>query len=247
MGMCATSAGAADSGVDPAFAHYSAIGLASWYGSDFHGGRTADGERFDMGSISAAHRSMPMPCYARVTNLRNGRSIVVRVNDRGPFVHNRLIDVSARVATLLDFKSSGVARVKVDYVGKAPRRRFRRKVHACQPAQRLRARARGSARLYDRGKRANSIDAPALDALAAAFRAATDDSAPNGLAASGLAVRRSHEVAIPPGRRGRLRNPSPACGTRDSSEPALLRDDPGRLAAQHEFLDLAGRGLRQLG
>ena len=98
--------------------HYSAVGLASWYGSELHGHATADGEIFDMRSLSAAHRSLPLPCYTRVTNLANGRSIVVRVNDRGPFVGGRILDVSARVAKLLEFE--GVTKVRVDYVGKAP-------------------------------------------------------------------------------------------------------------------------------
>ena len=72
----------------------------------------------DMGALSAAHRSLPLPCYARVTNLCNGRSIVVRVNDRGPFVGGRILDVSARVAKLLEF--NGLTKIRVDYVGKAP-------------------------------------------------------------------------------------------------------------------------------
>jgi rare lipoprotein A len=99
---------------------YSAVGWASWYGREFHGRRTADGERFDMDGLTAAHKTMPLPCYARVTNLRNGRSMIVRVNDRGPFVADRLIDVSARVANLLDFQGTGVTKVKVEYVGMAP-------------------------------------------------------------------------------------------------------------------------------
>jgi rare lipoprotein A len=99
---------------------YSAVGWASWYGREFHGRRTADGEMFDMGGLTAAHKTMPLPCYARVTNLRNGRSMVVRVNDRGPFVADRVIDVSAGVANLLDFQHSGLTKVKVEYVGMAP-------------------------------------------------------------------------------------------------------------------------------
>ncbi len=99
---------------------YSAVGFASWYGREFHGRRTADGEKFDMGGLTAAHKSLPLPCYARVTNLHNGRSMVVRVNDRGPFVASRVIDVSARVANLLDFQHSGLTKVKVEYVGMAP-------------------------------------------------------------------------------------------------------------------------------
>jgi rare lipoprotein A len=104
----------------PTHERYSAVGLASWYGSEFRGRATADGEIFGVGSLSAAHRTMPLPSYARVTNLGNGRSIVVRVNDRGPFVRGRILDVSARVATLLDFNRRGVAKVRLDYIGKAP-------------------------------------------------------------------------------------------------------------------------------
>jgi rare lipoprotein A len=100
--------------------HYSAEGLASWYGDDFHGRLTANGEVFDMDGLSAAHPTLPMPCYARVTNLANRRSIVVRVNDRGPYEANRLIDVSVRAAQLLGFHGNGVARVRVEYVGAAP-------------------------------------------------------------------------------------------------------------------------------
>ena len=97
----------------------SQIGMASYYGAAFHGRRTANGEVFDMSSISAAHPTMPLPSYARVTNMRNGRSIIVRVNDRGPYHGGRVMDVSARVAEALDFKSMGTAQVRVDYVGRA--------------------------------------------------------------------------------------------------------------------------------
>src|SRR6201998_1161227 len=100
--------------------NYRAEGLASWYGDDFHGRLTANGEVFDMDSLSAAHPTLPMPCYVRVTNLGNGKSLVVRVNDRGPYHGNRLIDVSNNAARLLDFKGNGVARVRVEYVGQAP-------------------------------------------------------------------------------------------------------------------------------
>jgi len=100
--------------------NYSAVGLASWYGSDFHGRYTANGEIFDKDSISAAHPTLPLPSYARVTNLANNRSIIVRVNDRGPYAHGRLIDLSVKTAQLLGFHSKGTAKVKVEYVGKAP-------------------------------------------------------------------------------------------------------------------------------
>jgi rare lipoprotein A len=100
--------------------NYREEGMASWYGDDFHGRLTANGEVFDMGGLTAAHPTLPMPCYARVTNLGNGKSLIVRVNDRGPYHGNRLIDVSNKAAELLDFKGNGVARVRVEYVGRAP-------------------------------------------------------------------------------------------------------------------------------
>jgi rare lipoprotein A len=99
---------------------YHAEGVASWYGRDFHGRRTANGEVYDMHSISAAHPTMPLPSYARVTNLENGRSIIVRVNDRGPYTRDRLIDLSIGTAKALAFHSKGIARVRVEYVGRAP-------------------------------------------------------------------------------------------------------------------------------
>ncbi|WP_225117976.1 septal ring lytic transglycosylase RlpA family protein [Bradyrhizobium sp. BRP22] len=101
-------------------ANYRAEGLASWYGDDFHGRLTANGEVFDMASLTAAHPTLPMPSYARVTNLRNGKSVIVRVNDRGPYHGNRLIDVSNKAAELLEFRGNGIARVRVEYVGRAP-------------------------------------------------------------------------------------------------------------------------------
>ena len=100
--------------------HYSAEGLASWYGEDFHGRLTANGEVYDMQGITAAHPTLPLPCYARVTNLKNGRSIIVRVNDRGPYHSDRLIDLSTKAAHLLDFYGDGLAPVRVDYVSPAP-------------------------------------------------------------------------------------------------------------------------------
>src|ERR1700761_7203462 len=106
--------------VPEADTHYREDGLASWYGDDFHGRQTANGEVFDMDGLSAAHPTLPMPSYARVTNLSNGKSLIVRVNDRGPYHGNRLIDVSHKAAELLDFKGNGTARVRVEYVGRAP-------------------------------------------------------------------------------------------------------------------------------
>ena len=88
-------------------------GVASWYGPTFHGGNTSSGEPYDMYGMSAAHRTLPLPTYARVTNLRNGRSVVVRINDRGPFVANRLIDLSYTAAAKLDMIRDGTTLVEV--------------------------------------------------------------------------------------------------------------------------------------
>jgi rare lipoprotein A len=98
---------------------YAAEGMASWYGDDFHGRLTANGEVFDKEAVTAAHPTLPMPSYVRVTNLRNRKSLIVRVNDRGPFHSDRVIDLSHKAADLLGFRQNGVARVKVEYVGRA--------------------------------------------------------------------------------------------------------------------------------
>ncbi|MSO65441.1 MAG: septal ring lytic transglycosylase RlpA family protein [Alphaproteobacteria bacterium] len=96
--------------IDP---DYDETGIASWYGPDFHGKATANGELFDQNDVTAAHKTLPLPSYARVTNLENGRSIVVRVNDRGPFVNGRVIDLSRRSAQLLAMDRQGTAKVRV--------------------------------------------------------------------------------------------------------------------------------------
>lgn len=100
--------------------NYRASGIASWYGDAFHGRLTANGEIYDMNHLSAAHPTMPLPSYARVTNKANGNSVIVRVNDRGPYAHGRVIDLSKRAAQLLDYTSKGTATVVVEYVGRAP-------------------------------------------------------------------------------------------------------------------------------
>ena len=99
---------------------YSREGKASWYGDAFHGRLTANGEIYDMNNLTAAHPTLPLPSYARVTNLANGTSVIVRINDRGPYAEGRVIDLSKRVAQVLDTQHAGVGRVRVDYVGVAP-------------------------------------------------------------------------------------------------------------------------------
>lgn len=103
---------------------YDRQGLASWYGAAEHHHTTADGEVFDMDVASAAHTTLPLPCVVEVTDLDNGRRIRVRVNDRGPFVRGRIIDLSRQAAKDLGFYHRGMARVRVRYIGPAPKGRY---------------------------------------------------------------------------------------------------------------------------
>ena len=100
--------------------NYNETGIASWYGKPFHGRNTANGERYDMNELTAAHKTMPMPSAARVTNMENGRTLILRVNDRRPFVAGRIIDISRRGAQLLGFYKKGTAKVRVEFVEFAP-------------------------------------------------------------------------------------------------------------------------------
>ncbi len=99
---------------------YDKTGPASWYGEAFNRRKTSNGEWFDMTRLTAAHPTLPLPSYVMVTNLDNGREVIVRVNDRGPFVGPRIIDLSKRTAEVLDFKRKGKAQVRVQYIGRAP-------------------------------------------------------------------------------------------------------------------------------
>lgn len=101
--------------------NYDETGLASWYGDQFHGRPTATGERFDMNALTAAHKTLPLPGLVEVTNLANGRRVILRVNDRGPFVDGRIIDLSRGAADALDLRRAGVGEVRVRYLGRAPR------------------------------------------------------------------------------------------------------------------------------
>lgn len=100
---------------------YDEQGRASWYGKPFHGRQTANGEVYDQNELTAAHQTLPLPSIVRVTNLENGRSLVLRVNDRGPFVGGRILDVSRRAAQILKFKDQGTTRVRVEVLEKESR------------------------------------------------------------------------------------------------------------------------------
>jgi rare lipoprotein A len=99
---------------------YVATGEASWYGSDFHGRRTANGEIFSANAITGAHPTLPLPSYVRVTNQNNGRSVIVRVNDRGPYMPGRIMDLSHRAAAMLGYVNNGHTQIRAEYVGPAP-------------------------------------------------------------------------------------------------------------------------------
>src|SRR4051812_18331230 len=98
---------------------YDETGIASWYGPTFYGHHTANGEMYDGNQLTAAHKTLPMPVNVRVTNLDNGKSLILRVNDRGPYARGRIIDLSKRAAELLDVVQTGTARVRVTYLGRA--------------------------------------------------------------------------------------------------------------------------------
>lgn len=99
---------------------YDAVGIGSWYGADFHGRRTANGEIYDMQALTAAHPTLPLPSYAWVTNQANGRTLLVRINDRGPYSSERIIDLSRTAARELGYEAKGTARLRVRYAGPAP-------------------------------------------------------------------------------------------------------------------------------
>lgn len=96
--------------------NYKEVGMASWYGSDFHNRKTANGETYNMNDYTAAHRTLPLPSMVKITNLENGKSVKVRVNDRGPFAKGRIIDVSKKVAQKLDFHNQGTTKVMVEFL-----------------------------------------------------------------------------------------------------------------------------------
>ncbi|WFW29658.1 MAG: septal ring lytic transglycosylase RlpA family protein [Wolbachia endosymbiont of Menacanthus eurysternus] len=108
---------------------YEEIGVASWYGIEDHGTLTANGEIFDRNSISAAHKTLPMPCFVLVTNLENGKKLIVRINDRGPFIDGRIIDLSEKAAKILGFHKSGLAKVKIQYLKKMSERLIQKAPH----------------------------------------------------------------------------------------------------------------------
>lgn len=168
---------------------YRETGIASWYGPQFHGRPTANGETFDMNLVSAAHTTLPLPCLVRVTNRENGRSLVIRVNDRGPFVDDRIIDLSKAAAEQLGFVRQGTARVTVEYVGPAGVGTYVERAPSRAAARpRVASRSRGAVLTPASAAPARLEAAPAVErALGAAERAASGSVAPSYAAAAATA------------------------------------------------------------
>ena len=135
---------------------YDRIGYASWYGDKFNGRQTANGEIFNMNALSAAHTTLPMPIHVRVTNLENNRSLILRVNDRGPFVKDRIIDVSKQAAKELGFYNQGTAKVRVQYIGRAPLESY----YAAKPKTTRKERTATAAAPVIEVSRANTLPPP---------------------------------------------------------------------------------------
>lgn len=139
---------------------YSEEGIASWYGLKFHGHKTSNGEIYDIYKMSAAHKSLPIPSYARVTNLDNGKSVIVRVNDRGPFHEDRLIDLSYAAASRLEITQKGTGRVRVEAIdARSAQRAAPQTVAAVNPPQSALAGANAEGRFLQIGAFGNADNA----------------------------------------------------------------------------------------
>ncbi len=147
---------------------YDRVGTASWYGTAFHGRRTANGEIYDMYALTAGHPTLPLPSYAYVTNLQNGRTVLVRINDRGPYAKDRMIDLSYQTARTLGFHNHGLARVRVRYAGRAP-------MNGDDRAERRFLAAQG----WSGSKYAQTADAPITTASLGSGTAAQQQAAPS--------------------------------------------------------------------
>ncbi len=157
---------------------YVAAGSASWYGNDFHGRQTANGEIFSANAISCASPVLPLPSYVRVTNTDNGRSIICRVNDRGPYMHGRVMDLSYRTAAILGYADRGIGNISVEYVGPAP-------LHG-DDTRKLLASVSAPTRLDEKATRLAQADSPnLLDGITSLFGyAGTNESIDGAIAAA---------------------------------------------------------------
>jgi len=163
---------------------YVAAGGASWYGNDFHGRQTANGEIFSASAISCASPVLPLPSYVRVTNTDNGRSIICRVNDRGPYLHGRVMDLSYRTAAILGYADRGVGNIQVEYVGPAPLNG--------DDTRMLLASVEAPTRLDEKATRLAQADAPnLLDGITSLFGYAETNDAIDGAISAATAMANS--------------------------------------------------------
>ena len=211
-------------------AAYDRVGTASWYGELFHGRRTANGEIYDMERLSAASTTLPMPVYARVTNLENRRSIIVRVNDRGPYRSSRIMDVSRRSAEVLGFRHKGTARVRVQYLARAPLNgddSYERRYLASQSWAQVAS--RGGARDHDAvGSIAAGVKRPAKRTYQAEPVAARPPEPNAPLAAPQI---RWEASARRPAFRSRVPGPADTSFRQARSEARTMPREPGRCSA----------------
>jgi rare lipoprotein A len=160
---------------------YVAAGSASWYGNDFHGRQTANGEIFSATAISCASPVLPLPSYVRVTNTDNGRSIICRVNDRGPYLHGRVMDLSYRTAAILGYADRGIGNISVEYVGPAP-------LHG-DDTRKLLASVAAPTRLDEKATRLAQADSPnLLDGITSLFGYAEPGAPVDGAIAAATAM-----------------------------------------------------------
>jgi rare lipoprotein A len=217
---------------------YDRTGVASWYGELFHGRHTANGEIYDMDRLSAAHPTLPLPVYVHVTNLQNGRSLVVRVNDRGPFKKNRIIDLSRRSAEILGFRHKGTAPVRVRYLRRAP-------INGDDGYERQYATSRGF-RKYS----ASHGLAPALNGLVLASPPPMPDRAPRTIAMAANPAPNSQPALLAPGgaavEEAVEATGSTILSSRSDPDPAVLEDGPRIQAASFKSWDNAERAKTQL-
>ncbi len=193
---------------------YDEEGIASWYGPTFYGHRTADGEIYNANDMTAAHPTLPMPVYVRVTNLDNGRQAVLRVNDRGPYANNRIIDVSEHAAEVLGFKRAGTAHVRVQYIGRADN-------GAPPPAD------DDSPEVMADNSRTSSADGSDVADTAADAEEATQTAALNAASAGATLAARTAPVVISPAVAAPLPSAGAAVGddTADSAQPDVAQPD----------------------
>jgi rare lipoprotein A len=222
-------------------------GIASWYGPGFHEDHTANGETFDQNELTAAHRTLQLPCLARVTNLENGHSVVVRINDRGPYLHGRIMDVSMRAAELLGFANKGTARVRLEVLPRESRmlaeaaKRGEDTSHMTM-ADLQKESGEQTTQVAQTQKAPAPVAAPSAPVKMASANtgSATDDGMPESLRTPTITVEElnapgAHAAAVPHIEQASYQAPSPSyqSSSYQSAPSSSYRDSSSDLAAGH--------------